>query len=181
MRAIRFVLNTRSSIINHSLIGAAIALCLAAPAAMAQQGRRDPAEGFAPLVTFSDTTARCERIGASLLQRGEAGYILRFGSADSAQRTVSAVWDAAGHLDHYSDARGDLRGPKVAAARPGARTTIAIDVAHRRAVLLNEAQGKTRGAVLTTAAVALDAPNLGPPRALLERLHRQCGAPAFKP
>ena len=132
---------------------------------------------FVPLVDIKDTVAHCEKVVDGAMRPGETGFLLRFGRVDTLQRVVSAVWDSVGKLVRYSDARGDLRGLPVAVADRGPRTTIVIDMAKGFALLLNEAHGRTRGSSMATAAATLGARNLGPPRQLLERLYRQCGAP----
>lgn len=133
---------------------------------------------FVPMVEIADSVGRCEERTEGSVRPDERGVSLRFGTVDSASRVVTAVWDSAGHLRRYSDARGDLRGPRIPSAQLGSRTTITIDVAKGVALLLNEAHGASRGGSLITAAAALDEPRLGPPRRWLARLHVQCGAPA---
>jgi len=171
------VANETSTMRRASLAAGALLVC-SAVSAMAQTSAVDR---FVPAASLGDTVARCERVSPKLLKPGEQGYVLMFEGADSARRTVTGVWNAAGHLDTYTDSRGDLRGAPTPAARRGVRTTIAIDFPHKRAVLLNESHGQTRAAVLTTAAIALDAKHLGSPRSLLARLHAQCGAPPLSP
>jgi hypothetical protein len=140
--------------------------------------QRGGAANFVPAVVLRDTLASCEAQPAAILSDDEKGYVLRFGSGGTTSRLVSAVWDTSGHLRRYSDARGDLRGPTVASADLGARTSIVIDLVKGIALLMNESHGRSSGAALTTPAEALVAEHLGPPKRLLERLHTQCGAPA---
>jgi len=154
------------------LIGLAMALVLR-PLGAQMPGP----DQFVPLVDIKDTVAHCEKVFDGAMRPGETGFLLRFGKVDTLQRVVSAVWDSVGQFVRYSDARGDLRGLPVAVADRGPRTTIIIDMAKGFALLLNETHGRTRGSSMATAGATLDARNLGPPRQLLERLHRQCGAP----
>jgi hypothetical protein len=168
----------------HNRVGAVIrslprlywlaALAAAGPVA----AQAVPASQFAPLVQSADTVATCEAMTAAILQPDERGYLLRFPDHNGAGRAVSAVWDTSGHLRHYTDSRGDLRGPPVTVAERGPRTSIIIDVQKGMALLLNEEYGRSRGSVMTTVGDAMAARQLGPPAKLLERLHTQCGAPA---
>ncbi|MFI5228886.1 MAG: hypothetical protein ACHQWU_07440 [Gemmatimonadales bacterium] len=151
-----------------------IALALARPLV----AQAVPASRFIPLVPVpSDTTAKCEAANPVVLQPGDSGVLLRFATHDGVGRVVSAVWDSAGHLRRYNDARGDLRGPPNPIAARGPRTTITIEVAMGMALLVNEDHGRTPGSLMSTVNDALAADNLGPPRKLLARLHTQCGAP----
>ena len=156
-----------------------IALALARPLV----AQAVPASRFIPLVPVpSDTTAKCEAANPVVLQPGDSGVLLRFATHDGVGRVVSAVWDSAGHLRRYNDARGALRGelgwsPPPLPAAPGPRTTITIEVAMGMALLVNEDHGRTPGSLMSTVNDALAADNLGPPRKLLARLHTQCGTP----
>lgn len=143
-------------------------------------GMAQRAAAFAPAVTVDDTTATCAAQSPAVMQPDEQGYVLRFGSGPTGapRRIVSAIWDTAGHLRRYSDARGDLRGPPVPIADRAERTTIMIDFVKGTALLLNESHGRSYGSALTTASDAVAASQLGPPQHLLERLHTGCGAPA---
>lgn len=148
-------------------------VCLAGAGA----ARAQTPANFVPLVPAADTIATCEISNGAELQPGEVGFRLRFPQHGADERVVSAVWDSSGHLRRYSDARGDLRGPPLTADERGARTTIVIDVVKGMALLINDEHGKTRGSAMTTAAAALSADRLGPPKRLLERLHEQCHSP----
>ena len=154
----------------HCLV--AVATALIAQSADAQL----PPSQFVPAVDFRDTVATCTQAPASL-NPGERGFSLRFGTADSAQRIVSAVWGADGKLLRYADARGDLRPPFPADARRNPRTTITLDVPNHVALMYNDVDGEQQGSAASDADGAMDSDNLGPPRRMLERLHRQCGAP----
>ena len=140
--------------------------------------QRGGAAAFVPAVVDQDTIATCEIQPAVVLSEDEKGYALRFGSPGAEGRVVTAVWDTSGRLRRYSDARGDLRGPPVAVADLGARTSIVIDFVKGISLLMNEAHGRSTGSAMTTPAEALVAERLGPPKRLLERLHTQCGAPS---
>ena len=131
---------------------------------------------FVPAVEFHDTVATCVQ-PTTLLQRGERGFSLRFGSVDSAQRVVTGVWGSDGRLLTYSDARGDLRPPFPADAQRNPRTTIKIDILRHVALMYNDVDGEQQGSAASDAEGAMESDNLGPPRQLLERLRRQCGAP----
>ncbi len=131
---------------------------------------------FVPAVEFRDTVASCAQ-GVANLSPGERGYSLRFGDADSAQRVVTAVWGSNGKLLRYSDTRGDLRPPFPADARRNPRTTITIDVPKHVALMYNDVEGQQQGSAASDAEGAIESDNLGPPRQMLERLRRQCGAP----
>jgi hypothetical protein len=151
---------------------------LAAATGEAASAQVATANTFVPTVEFADSAGRCENRNAATVQPDERGVSLRFGTVDSASRVVVAVWDTSGHLRRYTDTRGDLRGPPVPISRREARTTITIDIVKGVALLENQAHGTSQGGSMITAAAALDAPRLGPPRELLARLHTQCGAPA---
>ena len=157
---------------RRMLLSASFTLLAAAPLSAQSVANR-----FVPSVEFADTTATCSTLPPNMLQVGERGFLLRFGPSDVNRRVVTAVWDSAGQLRRYSDARGDLRGPGTPKAERGKRTTITIDVAKNGALLWNEEHGQSETATMTTSADALDATRLGPPRRLLARLHEQCGAP----
>ena len=135
-----------------------------------------PPSHFVPAVDFRDTIATCAEPPASL-GPGERGFSLRFGQADSAQRIITAVWGRGGSLIRYSDARGDLRPPFPADARRNPRTTITIDVPKHVALMYNDVDGEQQGSAASDADGAMDSENLGPPRRMLDRLRRQCGAP----
>ncbi len=134
---------------------------------------------FVPAVEFRDTTATCVD-PPSNLHPGERGFSLRFGSVDSVQRVVTAVWGRDGNLVRYSDARGDLRPPFPADARRNPRTTIVVDAPRHVVLMYNDVEGEQQGSAASDADGALDSENLGPPRRMLERLHRQCGAPSLR-
>lgn len=131
---------------------------------------------FVPAVEFRDTVASCAQATASL-NPGERGFSLRFGDADSAQRVVTAVWGGNGKLLRYTDTRGDLRPPFPADVRRNPRTTITIDVPKHVALMYNDVDGEQQGSAASDAEGAIESENLGPPKQLLERLRRQCGAP----
>ena len=131
---------------------------------------------FVPAVEFRDTVASCTQPTVTL-QAGERGFSLRFGGTDSAQRIVTAIWGSDGKLVSYSDARGDLRPPFPADARRNPRTTIKIDVPRHVALMYNDVDGEQQGSAASDADGAMDSNNLGPPRMMLDRLRRQCGAP----
>jgi hypothetical protein len=135
-----------------------------------------PPSRFVPAVEFPGTTASCSQPTATL-QPGEYAFSLRFGDADSAQRVVTAVWKRGGKLVRYSDARGDLRPPFPANAHRNPRTTITIDLVQHVALMYNDVDGEQTGSAASDSEGAMDADNLGPPREMLERLRRQCGAP----
>lgn len=160
---------------KHLIVCVGLPLMLVRTAA-AQQGN---AADFVPAVTVDDTVATCAAQLPDLLQPDEQGFVLRFGSdPHNPKRVVAAAWDTSGHLRRYSDARGDLRGPPVAIADRGARTTIIIDVVKGMALLLNESRGRSFGSMMASPNDALVAERLGPPKRILERMHTQCGAPA---
>jgi hypothetical protein len=131
---------------------------------------------FVPAVEFTDTLASCSQPDADL-HPGERAFALRFGAADSAERVVTAVWGTNGKLLRYSDARGDLRPPFPADARRNPRTTIMIDVPKQVALMYNDVDGEQQGSAASDAEGAIESDNLGPPRQMLDRLRRQCGAP----
>jgi len=131
---------------------------------------------FVPAVEFPDSVASCTQPTVTL-HPGERGFSLRFGSVDSAQRIVTGVWSSDGKLLSYSDARGDLRPPFPADARRNPRTTIMIDMPKHVALMYNDVDGEQQGSAASDSDGAMDSENLGPPRQMLERLRRQCGAP----
>ena len=131
---------------------------------------------FVPAVEFPDTVASCVQ-PTTVLRAGERAFSLRFGTVDSAKRVVTAVWRDDGQLLSYSDSRGDLRPLFPADARRSPRTTITIDVLRHVALMYNDVDGEQQGSAASDAEGAMDSENLGPPRQLLERLRRQCGAP----
>ncbi len=131
---------------------------------------------FIPAVEFRDTAANCVQPTVSL-QPGERAWALRFGNADSSQRVITAVWGSDGKLVRYSDTRGDLRPPFPADAPRNPRTTIMIDVPKHVALMYNDVDGEQQGSAASDSEGAIDSENLGPPRQLIERLRRQCGAP----
>lgn len=157
MRYIRFVLATAT---------------LVARPAVAQL----PPKYFVPAVEVHDTAATCMEAPANL-HPGERGSSLRFGSADSAERIVTAIWGADGKLLHYSDTRGDLRPPFPANAPRNPKTTITIDVPRQVVLMYNDVEGEQQGSAASDSDEALDSENLGPPRRMLERLRRECGPP----
>ena len=134
-----------------------------------------PPSHFVPAVEFRDTVANCTQPTTSL-QSGERGFSLRFGDADSAARIVTAVWKN-GKLLSYSDERGDLRPPFPADVRRNPRTTIKLDLLQHVALTYNDVDGEQQGSAASDSEGAIDSQNLGPPRRMLERLRRQCGAP----
>jgi hypothetical protein len=148
---------------------------LAAWAARATPAQSPP-RYFVPAVEFPDTAARCAEPPANL-PTGERGYSLRFGTADSSERIVTAIWSDNGKLIRYSDARGDLRPPFPANAPRNPKTTITIDVPRQVVLMYNDVDGEQQGSAASDSEGALDADNLGPPRRMLERLRRQCAAP----
>ena len=151
-------------------------LCFA-NAAYAQTVKLVPPEQFKPLVEYSDTIAKCDTVRAlGPLREGEHGYVLRFGSNQTLSRSVVAVWDSAGHLRSYSDARGDLRGPPTPIAQRGPQTSIMLDFQGKTALATNREHGTDHGLLLIFDE-ALKSEHLGSPLTMLERLHRQCGAP----
>ena len=161
--------------VKYVVLCAGLSLAMPSTAVAQQQNAAD----FVPAVTVDDTVATCSAQSPDLLQPGEQGFVLRFGSdPHNPKRVVAAAWDSSGHLRRYSDGRGDLRGPPVAIADRGPRTTIIIDVVKGKALLLNESHGRSFGSMLASPNDALIAERLGPPKRVLERMHRQCGAPA---
>lgn len=160
--------------VKYRMVWAGVLLTFARTAAAQRAG------AFSPAVTTDDSVATCAPQSPAVLQPDEQGYVLRFGAKGTSptRRVVSAVWDTSGHLRRYSDARGDLRGPPIPIAERAERTTIVIDFVKGSALLTNDSHGRSYGAILTTAADALGAERLGPPKRLLERLHTECGAPA---
>jgi len=134
---------------------------------------------FVPAVEFRDTVATCLQPAASL-QPGERGFSLRFGDVDSSQRVVTAVWRSDGKLLRYTDARGDLRPPFPANARRSPRTTITVDLLRQVTLMYNDVDGEQQGSAASDAEGAIDSPNLGPPRQMLDRLRLQCGAPEIR-
>lgn len=150
-----------------------LAVLTAYPNAVSAQ--KPAIESFRPLISTTESEARCEVRSSALLEPGESGLSLRFSGTVDSIRVVSAVWDSLGALVRYSDARGDLRGPPVARNELGARTSILIDGRKGLAILLNERGSSTLGSLMTGAQEALDAEHLGPPRALLARLQSECG------
>jgi len=110
-------------------------------------------------------------------RKGERGYRLEFGHNSSLSRTVVAIWDTARKLRSYSDTRGDMRGPPTTPmAQRGPQTSIMIDFNPLRVLAVNHDRGTDRGLLLDPV-LALNSEYLGSPLAMLERLHRQCGAP----
>jgi hypothetical protein len=160
--------------VKRTILGIAIVI---APLASVRAQYSDVSR-FTPSVTIPDSGGKCERLPSAILHEGEQGYLLRFGIDRTAQRAASAIWDSTGHLRSYAEARGDLRGPPSKPVDRGERTIVSIDLRADRAILENTAHGESHGAIMVHAADALRAPNLGPPQAMLERLHRECGAPA---
>jgi hypothetical protein len=151
------------------------AILIMVPAARTTAAQLPP-RYFVPAVEFHDTVGTCVAPPANL-PPGERGFSLRFGSADSAERIVTAVWGAAGKLVRYSDSRGDLRPPFPADAPRNPKTTITIDVPRQVVLMYNDVAGEQQGSAAADSESALDSENLGPPRRMLERLRRQCGAP----
>jgi hypothetical protein len=85
-----------------------------------------------------------------------------------AERNVVLRYDASGTLRHYSDVRGDLRGG-------GDRTAVSANLETGEVFATNEsatAPALARGSW----AASMDLPNLGAPRAMIERITRECGA-----
>lgn len=138
-----------------------------------------PPSHFVPAVEFRDTVASCVQPTISL-HHGERAFSLRFGGVDSAQRVVTGVWGSDGRLVNYSDARGDLRPPFPPDARRNPRTTITIDVLRHVTLMYNDVDGEQQGSAASDAEGAMDSDNLGPPRQMLDRLRRQCGAPELR-
>jgi hypothetical protein len=131
---------------------------------------------FVPAVEFRDSVANCVQ-PTTLLHPGDRAFSLHFGTVDSAQRVVTGVWGSDGKLRSYSDARGDLRPPFPPDAQRNPRTTIKIDVLRHVALMYNDVDGEQQGSAASDAEGAMDSENLGPPRQMLDRLRRQCGAP----
>lgn len=155
-------------------------LCVAA-SARAQSVKLEPPEKFKVLVEYTDTIAKCDTIRAlGPIREGEHGFILRFGNDEMMARSVSAVWDTAGRLRSYADARGDLRGPPTPIAQRGPETSIMIDFPAGNVLANNREHGTDHGLLLTLEA-SLVSRHLGSPLAMLDRLHRQCGAPVYEP
>jgi len=151
------------------------AIVISAVAARPADAQYSPTH-FVPAVEFRDTVATCVP-ASSPVRAGEHAFTLRFGTIDSAQRIVTGVWGSDGRLLSYSDARGDLRPPFPAEAQRNPRTTIKIDVVRHVALMYNDVDGEQQGSAASDAEGAMESENLGPPRQLLERLRRQCGAP----
>lgn len=161
----------------RSLVAVAVLCC--AKAAVAQSPKLVPPEQFKPLVEYADTIAKCDTMRAiGPLREGEHGYRLTFGNNPTLSRSVGAVWDINGHLRTYSDERGDLRGPPTPIAQRDPETSIALDFEKHIALATNREHGTDRGLLLIFDA-ALNSPRLGSPAAMLDRLHRQCGAPLY--
>jgi hypothetical protein len=158
----------------HRLLAALIASGIVAPI-----DAQPVLQRFVPLVEWEDTAATCVEFIAGV-RDGERGYSLRFGTSDSSNRVVSAVWDSTGALRRYSDARADLRPRFIAGDQLGSHTIIAIDFDRQIALMSNIERGQDRGNVLIAASDAMEASMLGPPRRLLARLQQQCGAPNSK-
>lgn len=137
-----------------------------------------PVGSFRPLVVAPDSGGRCEAMSPAVLRAGETGALLRFGTVPDSGRVVSTVWDSTGTLLRYGDVRGDLRGPPTPPTARGLRTSILIDFREGSALLLNEKGTRGLGNMMTSASAALNAAHLGPPSALLARLHAECGSPA---
>lgn len=156
-----------------------IAVLCVTGSAGAQSMTLAPVMQFKPLVEYRDTVAECVTMAEiGPVHPGEHGYLLRFGKMDSIARSIGAIWDTTGHLRSYSDTRGDLRGPPTPIARRGPKTSILIDFTKSEALLSNFEKGTDRG-LLVSRDEAMNATSLGVPVAMLDRLHRQCGAPAY--
>ena len=155
-----------------------LALVLALAARLAQ-AQLPSVERWRPMVAAIDSGGQCEQMYAAVREH-ESGALLRFGRRQDSSRVIAVVWDSVGII-RYTDARGDRRGPPSRPAERGARTSILIQFREDRAILLNEVGTRNLGSTMASASAALDAAHLGPPRAMLERLHRECGTPALPP
>jgi len=161
------------------LLVVSIVLSAGAASSVRAQSNASPND-FVPKAQYADTVAKCETSSAiGPVREGEHGYLLRFGTVDSLSRVVMATWDSTGHLRTYSDARGDLRGPPIPLNKRGMKTSIVIDFEKQMGLMLNFADGRDRGLMISIDD-ALHAKAFGPPEAVLDRMHRQCGAPAYR-
>jgi hypothetical protein len=74
--------------------------------------------------------------------------------------------------------RGDMRGPPTPVAQRGPQTSIAIDFRSRTVLAVNRDHGTDRGLLLLFDE-SLASEHLGSPLAMLDRMHRECGAPVY--
>lgn len=119
---------------------------------------------FQPAVPAFGETPHCDSLEAD----GERLLLVAFENGPGgAERNVVLRFSTSGALRHYSDVRGDLRGG-------GDRTSISANLETGEVFATNESSAVSaiaRG----TWSTAMDLPNLGTPRAVVERIKRQCG------
>jgi hypothetical protein len=163
-------------------IGAAavIAAAVCAPRALsAQEAIRSERQGASfpsrassladhqPMIAPFGENGRCEKIplddGTMVLLSFENG-------PNSAARNASITFSPSGEPLRYSDVRGDL-------GANGPRSVVTVDLRGGPATAMNLNVPEPSVAI-GPAEAALDMANLGTPRAMIERIKRECGTGA---
>lgn len=134
---------------------------------------RGSASAFTPLVTRWSGSAQCSEPSAAPLDLGARAVALVFSGEEPRQITVTVGPD--GTPRRYVDVRGDL---SESDGRSRDRTTIALYLDQDYAVLSNREGAGPPKILEVPLAEALDAPQLGNPSEMIERVLALCGTGA---
>ncbi|HRP07084.1 MAG TPA: hypothetical protein PLL69_01225 [Gemmatimonadales bacterium] len=140
-------------------------------------------EDFVALVQPVEADGACFSDIPGQLPPGYRGYAMRFGPDGGLPvRSVIVQLDGQGNVIKFSDSRGDLRVPPPGVepprpiANPGARTSISLNLLSGIGFLWNHGpDGTVQEVSVFGGADLLDAPSLGRPRLIIERIVRECG------
>lgn len=133
-------------------------------------GEPPPLATFRPAVPPFGENGRCRTLPE---EGGGRLVLLSFENGPGgASRTVSLELDVSGTARRYSDARGDLEENGT-----GPLTSVSAELPNGQASAVNTNAGAPSFAIGNTHD-ALDMANLGTPRAMIERIKRECGTGA---
>jgi hypothetical protein len=125
---------------------------------------------FVPAVPAEEVGGDCMSVPTN---PGVTFVLLSFPTRELAIRRVGFARDSTGHVESYSDIRGDLRDTGT---RP--RTSITINFEQGFATAVNVTAGVRTGMVSGPADAALNAATLGVPNRMIEMVRARCDAGA---
>ena len=159
-----------------ALVAATLTACSRAPEPRFRMTVRSPvtaipgtAATFVPLVPASAEHPRCEDLRN--LPGGMGARAVSFIFGDAPEQRIAVTLDAADAPTNYSDMRGDLN---ASDGRDGNLTTISINLIQGHAMVQNREEGREPVTWRLGMDDALDAANLGHPRATMRRILDTC-------
>jgi hypothetical protein len=142
------------------------------------RARNGDVDEFRAVVQPTEEEGRCEAAPAMLLLPSERALAYAYGPEAVPTRYITIVLDSRDRPLRYTDSRGDLRAAddsSINVAQPiGRRTMIALDLESQSGLLQNLSGNTLTEAVRVRGISVLDAPSLGVPGIIIERIRVAC-------